>query len=44
MFSQKLYDKSKLKIKTTIQFDKLKIFEKQFFLHFMNMFKCLSKN
>ena len=35
MFSQKLYDKSKLKIKTTIQFDKLKIFEKQFFLHYI---------
>jgi hypothetical protein len=31
MFSQKLYDKSKLKIKTTIQFDKLKILEKKFF-------------
>ncbi len=30
---QKLYDKSKLKIKTTIQFDKLKILEKKFFLH-----------
>ena len=31
MFSQKLYDKTKLKTKTTIQFDKLKILEKKFF-------------
>ena len=31
IFSQKLYEKSKLKIKTTIQFDKLKILEKKFF-------------
>ena len=37
MFSQKLYDKTKLKIKTTIQFDKLKILEKKFFLHYMNI-------
>jgi hypothetical protein len=31
IFSQKLYEKSKLKTKTTIQFDKLKILEKKFF-------------
>ena len=33
MFSQKLYDKTILKIKTTIQFDKLKILEKKFFFY-----------
>ena len=33
MFSQKLYDKTKLKTKTTIQFDKLKILEKKIFFY-----------
>ena len=43
MFSQKLYDKTKLKTKTTIQFDKLKILEKKFFLHYMNILNHIKK-
>ena len=44
IFSQKLYEKSKLKIKTTIQFDKLKILEKKFFFTLYEYPQSLKKD
>ena len=44
IFSQKLYEKSKLKIKTTIQFDTLKILEKKFFFTLYEYPQSLKKD